>query len=713
MLPNRNGTAMGGRMYFCYKKPQWGVGFFAMALAIGNGYKAEAATSSTRPATTSAIDPASRPATQPATANSNNDLTDLSLEDLMNVEVTSVSKKKESVADAPAAVTVISQDDIERSGFSTIPETLRLVPGMDVARINDRSWAISARGLNDQFANQLLVLQDGRSLFSPITGGVYWNTVDYVMQDLDRIEVIRGPGATLWGSNAVNGVINITSKDSRDTQGWLVSSRGSNEDSDLSVRYGGKIADDTTYRVYFKGTYDAGLDDAVTGDTASDSTMYSNRTGFRIDKHPSDSDTFTFQGDLGNDQVRVPAYVPIAAPPFTAEHEYSGTDTTGNVLGRWTHRVSDDSDFSLQLYYDYLAIGEGIDESNTHTIDIDFHDRFSVGAQNAISWGLGYRAARTDVIPTSFDYLSPSTRITSVYSAFVQDTFTITPKHLFLTLGSKFEHNDFTGFQIQPSGRLLWTPDDKHSFWASVSQAESTPTIADEDIRYTAARFQVPNGTGGNTPAEALVLGNRNYQSEEMVAYELGYRMQATSKMSVDVTGFYNNYDRLQSADPGPAQPGSTIIFPQGIDNNIAGDTYGAEIATTLQVTNNWRLAGSYSLLEATFEPVNGSHDITEARSYAGSSPQNQAQIHSYLDITKHLHFNAGVYFTGEISSFGIPSYISTDLNVVWQPREGLDLTVGVMNLIDNHHQEFGITENQGLSDEVPRTFYAQVTFKL
>jgi iron complex outermembrane receptor protein len=700
---------MGGRMLFCHKKMQGAVGLFVVALALGNGDKAEAAAPSSRPATTSAIEPVV-PATQPRSINGNNDLTDLSLEDLMNVEVTSVSKQKEPIADAPAAITAISQDDIERSGFSTIPETLRLVPGMDVARINDRSWAISSRGLNDQFADKLLVLQDGRSLYSPIDGGVYWNTVDYVMQDLDRIEVIRGPGATLWGSNAVNGVINITSKDSRDTQGWLVSTRGSNEDSNLSVRYGAKISDDTTFRVYFKGAYDTGLDDAVTGQPAFDSSMYSDRGGFRIDKHPSENDTFTLQGDLGNYQIRVPAVVPVAAPPFTADRNYNGTDTTANLLGRWTHRIDNDSNFSLQVYYDYLAIGEGIDESNTHTADVDFQDRFSLGTRNAISWGLGYRLLRTDSQPTEFTTLTPPVSTQTIYSAFLQDTIALIPKHLSLTLGSKFEHNDFTGFEIQPSSRLLWTPDENNSIWAGISRAVSTPTVADDNLRYTASRFEVPNGAGGFVPAEALVLGNQNYKSEELVAYELGYRVKPTSRVSIDVTGFYNNYSRLRSGDPQATQPGSPVVFPQRINNNIAGDTYGAEIATNVQVTNNWRLAGSYSFLNATFETVDGSRNTVTASSYAGSSPQNQAQIHSYMDLTKRLHFNASVYFTGQVTDFAIPAYISTDLNIVWEPKDGVRLTIGVMNLLDSNHKEFGVTQNQGVSDEIPQTFYAQVS---
>jgi iron complex outermembrane recepter protein len=411
-------------------------------------------------------------------------------------------------------------------------------------------------------------------------------------------------------------------------------------------------------------------------------------------------------------QVRVPAQVPVAQPPFISDRLYNGTDTTANVLARWTHVINSDSDFSLQVYYDYLAIGETIDESNTNTADIDFHDRFMVGSRNEVTWGLGYRVQRTDFIPTAFAVISPEVRTNSIYSGFLQDTFAVVPKKLFVTLGSKFEHNDFTGFQIQPSGRLLWTPDTKNSVWAAVSRGVSTPNRTEEDLHYTEARFQVPNGMGGFTPAEAVLEGNRNFKSQALVAYELGYRAQLTSRLSIDVSGFYNNYTQLKTANPQSPQPGSTIIFPNVFGNSIAGDTYGGEISANVQITSNWRVSGSYSLLESTFENSQALPSDTSAQALSGSSPQNQAQIHSYLDITKRLHFNAGVYFTGKVQEFNVPAYISTDLNVAWEPRDGLELTVGVTNLFDPNHLEYGVTGNQGLSEEVPRTFYAQVSYR-
>ncbi len=339
---------------------------------------------------------------------------------------------------------------------------------MDVGSINSSTWGIGVRGLNDEYANTLLVLQDGRSLYNSLFGGVYWDTVDYVLEDLDRIEVIRGPGATLWGANAVNGVINITSKDSRDTQGWLLSLRGSNEDSDFSARYGGRISDDTTYRAYIKAKYTNDFDNAR-GDAAGDD-WYALRGGFRIDKHPSDDDTFTLQGDVGENYIRQPTVVLLSAAPFNTVATLGKIDTTGNLLGRWEHRSGDDSDFSLQVYYDYVKSDYHITNYNQNTFDIDFHDRFKLGQGNEVSWGIGYRLVNSD-IETTFQLAGlPPTRNDNLFSAFVQDTWSLQPDKLLLTIGSKFEHNDYTGFEVQPSVRLLWKPDKQNSVWAAVSR---------------------------------------------------------------------------------------------------------------------------------------------------------------------------------------------------------------------------------------------------
>jgi iron complex outermembrane receptor protein len=641
------------------------------------------------------------PASQP-TAGGENDLTSLSLEDLMNVEVTSVSKKRESIAEAPAAVTVISQDDISRSGFGTIPDLLRLSPGVDVARINAFTWAVGVRGLNDQYNSNLLVLQDGRSLYSSLFAGVYWDTVDYVLPDLDRIEVIRGPGATLWGANAVNGVINIISKDARDTQGLLVDSRASNDDSDLSVRYGGELSDDTFYRAYIKTAYFNELDDS-NGDNAGDE-WHSLRGGFRIDSHPSEADTVTLQGDVGDNRINEPFDQPVPTAPFIAPIKFDRDDATGNLLSRWTHRVSDDSDFALQVYYDYLKVNSASTDYNQNTIDLDFHHRIKLDERNEVTWGLGYRLVNSLIKATPILSGFPPTKNDNVFSAFVQDTMTIQPDRWSFTVGSKFEHNDYNGYDVEPSGRLLWTPNKTNSIWGSVSEADRTPSRLTNDVVAQTKYESIPIGAGVSAPAVDRLFGNPDQGAEKLLAYELGYRFQPLKSLSFDVAAFYNQYQDKQSIVTGTPIFGPEIVIPLHYGNLASGHTYGGEISSTLSVTPDWRLVGSYSLVKAKFS----ANDPTDL----DSAPTNMAQIRSNLDVTRHVQFNAAVYYVSSIGEFNVPGYVSTDLNVAWNPRQDLQCTIGVLNLFDDHRSEYGTLAVEGVASQTPRTVYVQMSYK-
>jgi len=404
--------------------------------------------------------------------------------------------------------------------------------------------------------------------------------------------------------------------------------------------------------------------------------------------------------------------IPVPAAPFSQNVVWNGSDTTGNLLGRWTHRIDQDSDFSVQLYYDYLEISQGPEDFSQNTADIDFNDRFQLGTRNQITWGAGYRAYQTNDKANDLLEFEPRVQLRNLYNIFLQDQIAIVPDRLFLTLGSKLEHNDFTGFEVEPGARLLWTPDKQNSVWASVSRATETPSLADTDLRLLAQRFEVPNGSGGTVPAEATVMGNPEHDSEKLVAYEAGYRMQPTKRVSIDLSVYYNNYTSLESLESAAPQPGATVVFPNTFANNIQGDTYGGEIATNVQITDRWRLAASYSLLHASFERVPGSNDTTSAADYSGSSPRNQAQLHSYVDITRRLHFNAGVYFTGSVPEYSIPAFTSVDLNLMWEPIDAMEVTVGVTNLLQNRHPEFGTSYGQGFADQVPRTVFAQVSYR-
>jgi iron complex outermembrane receptor protein len=659
------------------------------------------------PTTQSSPPPESPVAEQASgTVGSDDDLTKLSLEDLMNVEVTSVSRKKQSIFEAPAAVSVITQDDIRRSGFSTIPDMLRLAPGVNVGRANSYAWGVGVRGLNSQFNGNLLVLQDGRSLYNSLFGGVFWDTVDYVTPDIERIEVIRGPGATLWGANAVNGVINITTKDAKDTQGWLLDQRISNDDSYFSARYGAKLDADTYYRAYLKTKYDDEFRDE-TGDSLGDN-WYGLRGGFRIDRHLT-NDTLTISGEVNNNNINQPYNYPAGAPPFVDQQLVDRNDTAGHLLARLNHRVDNNSDWTLQVYYDFLKVKFFESNYEQSTGDIDFHHHFRTGERNEVTWGLGYRLIHSDIHDSPLLNASPSIKNDSLISAFVQDTYAVVPDKWFFTLGTKLEHNDYTGFEVQPSARLMWTPNKQNTVWTAVSYAVHTPNRVGADLTANLGTTQIPVAPGQTVPATLQLQNNPDLESEELTAYEVGYRVEPVTGFSIDTSLFYNNYKNLQSFAVGAPQVGPSIVVPIVSGNEVSASTWGGEISSTLQVTRDWRLTGSYSLLEVTtVDPTGGSGMNTDGN----SAPQHQAQLHSYWNIARNMELNAGVFYVGEVQAYDVPGYISSDINFVWRPKEGMTFTLGVMNLFDHQHQEFDVSGNQGIGGEVPRTVYAQLTYQ-
>jgi iron complex outermembrane receptor protein len=637
---------------------------------------------------------------------------DMSLEDLMNVEITSVSKHREKVAQAPAAVAVISQEDVRRSGMTSIAELLRLSPGLEVARVHANQWAITSRGFNDVFANKLLVLMDGRTVYTPAFSGVYWDTVDYVLPDLDRIEVIRGPGATMWGANAVNGVINITTKSARDTQGWLFDGVAGSEEQIGSVRYGGKIDDRTYYRVY--GKYRNVDDAALAGGERAQDGWEAMRGGFRIDRYATDQDTLTVQGDAFTERTGDTAtFVDFVPPAFLRQVDRVGNQSGGNVLARWTHVISPVSDFSLQLYYDDVHRSDAYGDYTVDTFDIDFQHRFELTPGQQLIWGAGFRFMADQIGAEHGLVVSPDARDTFLLSAFVQDDITLVKDRLHLFVGSKFEENSYTGFEVQPSARLLYTPSERNSFWGAVSRAVRTPSRANEDMAVPIAGARDPQS---GLPVELNVVGNRGLYSEQLVAYELGYRSQVTKTFSVDAAAFYNVYDNLLSLQPQTPRvavdgggPREVIDLPYS--NKRRADTYGLEVAANWNVTDNWRLAASYTWLNVMVHSSSSDRNLQPETTDEENVPRNQAQIRSYLDLTRDLELNAAAYYVENLGGPHIPSYIRVDLGLTWRPAKGAELTVGVQNLLDDRHPEFngqfGVE-----STEMQRAVYAQFLYR-
>jgi iron complex outermembrane receptor protein len=643
------------------------------------------------------------------------DVTTLSMEDLMNMQVTSVSKRTQKVADAAAAVFVITQEDIRRSGATSIPEALRLVPGLEVARIDENKWAIASRGFNGRFDNKLLVLIDGRSVYTPLFSGVYWNVQDVMLEDIDRIEVIRGPGATLWGANAVNGVINIISKKAKDTQSGVVTAgAGSEERGSGGVRYGSKIGD-TSYRAYGK-YFNWGPSLYPTGMTAHDG-WDAMRGGFRADWTPAGANSLTLQGDIYHSKYGETLTVPSLNAPYSSTFPNNGNYSGGNILGRWNHS-SEGSSMSLQMYYDNTTIADNslfVDHQNI--FDMDFQHGFHVGDSQQFVWGLGYRSIR-DRNDSSFSVsLQPNQVTLNHFSAFVQDEISLVDNRLRLTFGSKFEHNDFTGFEVQPNARLLWTLTPNQSVWTAVSRAVRTPALTEEGLRLNSA--VIPPATPTNPtpfPAVVTVFGSHQFQSEDLLAYELGYRVQVTSSLSADISTFYNRYSNLRTAEPGApfieGSPAPTdIVVPFVASNKMSGGTYGAELFADWRVAPKWRLVGSYSYLQMNIQKNSDSLDPTSDIPN-GSSPRHQWYLRSSIDLPKHFEHDTTLRFVDHLPSLSIPSYYSLDAHLGWRPVPRVEFSIGGQNLLDNQHLEFIPDFINTAPTVVKRTVYGSMTFK-
>ena len=641
----------------------------------------------------------------------------LSMEDLMNMEVTSVSKRTQKVADAAAAVFVLTQDDIRRSGATSIPDALRLVPGLQVARLDENKWAIASRGFDGRFDNKLLVLIDGRSVYTPLFSGVYWNVQDVLLEDLDRIEVIRGPGATLWGANAVNGVINIITKKAKDTQSGVVSAGGGNEErGSASARYGDKVGDEGFYRVYGK-YFDWGPSLYPGTNLTAHDGWDALRGGFRADFAPTGANSFTLQGDLYRSNYDETLTVPSLNPPFSNTFPNQGAYSGGNILGRW-NRSSEGSSMSLQMYYDNTTIADNslfVDHQNI--FDMDFQHSFHVRDSQQFVWGLGYRSI-LDRNDGSFSVsLQPNQLTLNQFSAFLQDEIALVDDRLHITLGSKFEHNDFTGFEVEPNARLLWTLTPNQSIWAAVSRAVRTPAETEEGLRLNTQ--VVPPGTLANPtplPAVVAVFGSHQFQSEDLLAYELGYRVQATSTFSADVATFYNNYTHLRTAEPGaPFVEGSPfptdVVIPFIARNNMSGGTYGVEVFTDWKVMPKWRLQSSYSYLQMNIHKNRASQDPT-ADLPNGVSPRHQWYVRSSLDLPHHFEHDTTLRFVDHLSALNLPHYYSLDSHLGWRPVPRVEFSVGGENLLDNQHLEFLPDFINTTPTVVKRSVYGSVTFR-
>ena len=644
------------------------------------------------------------------------DVTAMSMEDLMNMNVTSVSKRTQKVADAAAAIFVITQEDIRRSGATSIPEALRMAPGLQVARIDENKWAIGSRGFNGRFDNKLLVLIDGRSVYTPLFSGVYWNVQDVMLEDVDRIEVIRGPGATLWGANAVDGVINVITKKAKSTQSTVVTAgAGTEERAAGGVRYGSKLGDNTYYRAYAK-YFDWGPSAYPSGMTAHDG-WDALRGGFRADWTPTGANSLTLQGDMYRSRFDETLTVASLSPPYANTFPNDGKYSGGNLLGRWNH-TSERSSMSLQMYYDNTTITDhSLFGDHQNIFDIDFQHGFHAGDSQQFVWGFGYRSIRDKNDPSFTVSLQPNQVTLNQFSTFLQDEISLLDNRVQITLGSKFERNEFTGFEIEPNARLLWTVTPNQSIWTAVSRAVRTPALTEEGLRLNQA--VIPPGTPSNPaplPVVLAVIGSHQFNSEDLLAYELGYRVQATSNLSLDLATFYNSYSGLRTAEPGtpfvePPQAPTDIVIPFVAANKMSGGTYGLELFADWKVVPKWRLAGSYSYLQMNIHKNSDSLDPIPDNPN-GSSPRHQWYLRSSVDLPKHFEQDTTLRFVDHLPSLNLPNYYSLDAHLGWRPVTSLELSIGGQNLLNNWHLEFLPDFVLTSPTAVKRSIFGSITVK-
>ena len=595
-----------------------------------------------------------------AIAQTAEDLSRLSIEELGEVQVTSVSKRPEAIGQAPSAIYVITQADIARSGATSLPEILRLAPNLQVTQAGASRYVITARGMNgspaaQNFSNKLLVLVDGRTVYTPLYSGVYWDMQDVLLQDIDRIEVISGPGATMWGANAVNGVINITTRSSADTQGGVLAIGQGDQERTAALRFGGKLSDAVTYRVYAKTFLD---DDTRTPAGQAGNDHWSKpQVGFRLDWAASASDKLTLQGD---------AYDGYEAQPSAPAEDIRG----GNILARWNRSWQGGSTLQVQTYYDRVERGDEVDGSGFHvdTYDLDVQHRLPLGDRQEIVWGGGYRTSRYRIDGTSSLLFSPAARHLNLANVFMQDSIVLTPSTT-LVLGAKIEDDPYIDPVLLPTARLSWTPNGDAMVWAAVSRAIRAPTPFDRDV---------VERVGGVD----FLIGGGEFRSETLIAYELGAKLRLSPRASLSISSFYNDYDRLRSIELAPAG-----FLPLRWGNLLEGHTYGVEAWGEYQVAGWWRLSGAVNYLDEKFKFTADTFHVLGV-SQTANDPKYQASVKSSMDLGP-VTLDGALRYVSALPEPRLPAYAELDGRLGWNITPRVMLALIGRNLLHAEHREY------------------------
>ena len=627
----------------------------------------------------------------------NSTFANLSFEQLAQIQIITASKRLESVADTPAAVFVLTGEDIHRMGVTSLPEALRYVPGVEVAMIDSSRWAVSARGFNGQFANQLLVMIDGRSIYNPSFGGVYWVGQDYLLDDIDRIEVGARARGSAMGRQCRQWCDQHPDQECQRHSGRAVERRRRQlQRSHLRLTlWLQDLGPDICPRVY--EVRPVWADSAcIRGDTPDNWNRL--QGGFRLDSQPDESATFTLQGDVHRaDQRFGDTFPSFTAPGGVSTETYWSPDLLLNLLGRWTRNFSADSTMTAQVYYDYEENSTRILNQRLHTLDADLHHHFGLGERQLITWGVGYRATLDTISPTRVMRVPGREQANDqLFSLFMQDEIALVREKLFLTLGPKIEHNDYTGLELSPSARMRWQPTERQTVWGAVSRGVVTPGHLTGGMQYDVR--VVP-------PGALVQIQGRSAFVEELLAYEIGYRIQPVERVSVDVAAFYSDYSHLQSLRTGAVIPGTPPIVPVFLANQIEGHTDGVELALGWQALDHWRLQGTYTWFES--DVAAGSL----GRGDGGASPAYRVGLRSTVDFGKHWEWDTGLRFVDELKTGNVPSYLELDIRVAWKPNKHWEVALVGQSLLQDSHYEFprGLSS---LMSEVPRSVYGKITWK-
>ncbi len=635
-------------------------------------------------------------------------LKELSLNELsaLDVLVTSASKRPQKLSQTAAAMFVITQEDIRNSGVTTIPDALRMAPGIQVARIDVNKWSVTARGFSGRFANKLLVMIDGRTIYNPLFSGTHWDTYNAQMENIERIEIIRGPGAAMWGANAVNGVINIISKSAKKTQGTMISAAVGSETHQGFLRHAGKISDNMHFRVYGNYKY---FDDSVnSSDADTADQLHLGQGGARLEWQMDNKNKVTVLGDYHRGEPGHNSQtVPLLSTPFSSTADQRFDFYGGNVNLHWVHLLSDDNIFDFNVYFDSVTRESATFSQSHHTLDIEGDHQFRI-KQHAINWGIGYRVIFDHIFGNQELTLNPVKRNTQNFSFFVQDEITLLPNTLKTIFAIRIDHNDYSGFEYQPTARIFWTPIANHSVWAAFSRAVRTPART-TDIRID--QRVIP----GTPPTLVSIFGHSEINSEEVFAYEAGYNFRFSEEVKLNFSAFYNEYDELRTFEQQTpslvTSPSVHVLAPLVTDNKMQGETYGVEISGTWQPSKTFRLNAAYTYTKLNLHYKDNSVDTTAVNA-EGETPQQQFSLRTDTQLSDRWDVNLWMRYVDSLPAQNIKAYITLDARLAWRPIENLEFSVVGQNLINDRQMEYSPEILNISGSKVERSVYGKVVLQ-